>query len=178
MKLSYFPNEKGDFTLTINDEPAGIVFDEEHAKLFCGMRFIGKRNAPSYQSLNKQNFWNDLHEQFPKSVDMFCKWIDDYKKGVQWDHMFRRQTYTDHQSETSTILDFRIAKFHDLPIAMQIGIIFQFTVEVSHAERISLFYGECDSISDAIDRIVIWFETVHKELVESENKMNLNDGED
>lgn len=62
-------------------------------------------------SLTKENFWNELQKKYPKQMEVFCKWIDDYKKRVEWDMIFTSNR-----------------KFHDIPIAMQIGILMEFTM--------------------------------------------------
>lgn len=70
-------------------------------------------------SLTKENFWNELMEHYPSEMELFCKWIDEYKKRVDWNKLFN-----------PSILIFRgPPKFHDLPIAMQAGIFMQFACE-------------------------------------------------
>lgn len=64
------------------------------------------------ENLNKENFWNALHDQYPEAVERFCKWIDDYKKEVGWSDLFQGQ------------------KFHDIPFEMQNGIIARFELEL------------------------------------------------
>jgi hypothetical protein len=36
--IGYFPNEKGDFTLTVDDQPVGFVKDEAIAQLFQSLQ--------------------------------------------------------------------------------------------------------------------------------------------
>lgn len=69
------------------------------------------------KSLTKENFWNELFQKYPGEMEVFCQWIDSYKKSVAWEHLLG-----------SSI------KYHDLPIAFQIGIFIQFTLEVQHHE--------------------------------------------
>lgn len=61
--------------------------------------------------LTKENFFNHLYEVYPRSVQKFCDFIDDYKEHVGW---------------LSIIPS---AKFHDLPYAMQMGIWFEFVIQ-------------------------------------------------
>lgn len=68
------------------------------------------------EKLTKENFWNALYEKYSE-VQVFCDWIDEYKKRVGWngqlfDNVLRAAP-----------------KFHDLPIAMQWGIFQQFCAE-------------------------------------------------
>lgn len=39
-------------------------------------------------NLGKDNFWNEMKEKYPHSVDVFCKWIDGYKAKVGWVKLF------------------------------------------------------------------------------------------
>jgi len=71
------------------------------------------------QNLNKENFWNDLKKKYPDAVDHFCKWIDEYKKEVDWNNLFGN-----NMSQLNPQI-----KFHDLPIDMQNGIIARYDLE-------------------------------------------------
>lgn len=62
------------------------------------------------QNLTKENFWNEQMEKFPKSMKIFCAWIDEYKKAVNWTGLFG----TDQM------------KFHNIPYEMQQGIWIRF----------------------------------------------------
>lgn len=64
------------------------------------------------EKLTKENFWNDAFKKWPTEVGVFCKWIDEYKKRVEWTKLLGDDI-----------------KYHDLPIGMQIGIFIQFTFE-------------------------------------------------
>jgi len=57
------------------------------------------------ESLTKENFWNALYQEYPKGTQVFCDWIDEYKKEVEWDLLIGYDV-----------------KFHNLPHAMQLGI--------------------------------------------------------
>ena len=73
------------------------------------------------ESLTKENFWNELYAKYPKGTQVFCDWIDKYKKSVNWTDLFR-----DHLNGDAK---FSSPKYHDLPYAMQMGIWFQFEQE-------------------------------------------------
>lgn len=64
-------------------------------------------------NLNKENFWNAMHDECPEAVEKFCVWIDDYKLLVGWRGLFGDKV-----------------KFHDLPYEMQMGIMNRFFIEV------------------------------------------------
>lgn len=71
------------------------------------------------ESLTKENFWNEILEKYPKSGKLFCDWIDQYKERVNWDLLF-----ADRHNGLG-----RVPKFHEIPLAMQIGVIIQFFQE-------------------------------------------------
>lgn len=72
------------------------------------------------QTLTKENFWNQLHSDYPEAMQIFCDWIDEYKKEVDWDNLFKPKT------ALNTIF---YTKFHDIPHAMQMGIWFAFVID-------------------------------------------------
>lgn len=63
-------------------------------------------------NLGKENFWNKMSENLPAAVDLFCKWIDEYKKEVGWSALFATGV-----------------KFHDIPYELQMGIMNRFFIE-------------------------------------------------
>ncbi len=65
------------------------------------------------ENLNKENFWNALMAKYPKAVEHFCNWIDEYKNEVKWNDIFGKNV-----------------KFHDLPFEMQNGIIARYELEL------------------------------------------------
>lgn len=66
------------------------------------------------KNLNKEEFWNPLYEKYPEAVQLFCDWIDEYKKAVNWNEIIGEKV-----------------KFHDLPYEMQFGLMGLFGVEIS-----------------------------------------------
>lgn len=74
------------------------------------------------QNLNKENFFNELVLKYPKAMSIFCKWIDQYKLDNKWDEIFTFKTVPVNENEQTIV----IHKFHHIPYAMQVGIIFQF----------------------------------------------------
>lgn len=75
--------------------------------------------------LTKENFWNELNEKYPEQMKVFCAWIDEYKKRVEWDRLFQygNMKIVPPGQKLATSL---APKFHEIPIAMQIGIILEF----------------------------------------------------
>jgi hypothetical protein len=61
--------------------------------------------------LTKENFFDDLYAKYPLGLQVFCNWIDGYKKAVGWTDFIPN------------------AKFHDLPNAIQEGIYWAFIRE-------------------------------------------------
>lgn len=79
------------------------------------------------ETLTKENFWNELYEKFPKGTQVFCDWIDQYKKAVGWEELFNegyskivienpggKVNYIPPTTEAP--------KFHTIPFEMQVGI--------------------------------------------------------
>jgi hypothetical protein len=71
------------------------------------------------ENLTKENFFNEMQKKYPKAMDIFCKWIDEYKKRVEWDCPL---------------------KYHDLPLAMQAGIWSVFILENEVRNNLSLYF--------------------------------------
>lgn len=77
-----------------------------------------------YENLNRKNFWDIAMKMCPLSVTAFTQWIDGYK----------RESYVPLNTEGATSKWGAVAngyKFHDLPMEMQVGIIFKFFYERS-----------------------------------------------
>lgn len=107
-------------------------------------------------SLNKENFWNELTVKYPEQMKLFLNWVNDYKQRVNWDNIFAGQN-TGGQRK---VLNFKTPvssapKFHDLPIAMQIGIFFQYCTETPH--RYELIEGMPGSMPLFAECIKAWF---------------------
>lgn len=73
------------------------------------------------KSLTKENFWDEMMEKYPVAMKRFCDWIDEYKKRVHWEELFPFSKVRSGQPVRT--------KYHDLPVAMQIGIFMQFAYE-------------------------------------------------
>lgn len=71
------------------------------------------------ENLTKENFWNEMQEKYPKAMKKFCDWIDEYKKENNWISLFDAKV----QNDGFTV---ERPKYHDLPIAFQVGIFFEY----------------------------------------------------
>lgn len=89
------------------------------------------------ENLSKENFWNELYSKYPKGTKLFCDWIDKYKAENEWDFLFLGQKR-------------KHIKFHDIPLAMQMGIFLQFIYETDNPEG----DGFREHCVDAIGRFI------------------------
>jgi len=86
--------------------------------------------------------------KYPEQMKVFCAWVDEYKARNEWGSIFKN-------GEDKFVRDTgKPLKYHELPIAMQFGIFYQFTVE---SEEYDLFYQDVavpktmDDIKDCIE---------------------------
>lgn len=61
-------------------------------------------------------------------MNQFCQWIDAYKKQEWWDKLFNANASA-YVAGSAFKSKTEAPKYHDLPVAMQIGIFIQFTFE-------------------------------------------------
>lgn len=125
------------------EEMAGYFLQVEaiKAKIFIEYAKQIKRAIPinKPESLTKENFWNELYDKYPDKMKVFCSWVDEYKEKVNWEQLFGNAG----------------KKYHDLPIAMQIGIFIQFTTETERVRDFIL--DEPESMQALADEIKMWF---------------------
>jgi len=91
------------------------------------------------ENLGKENLWNELHDKFPDAVDHFCKWIDKYKKEVNWNVLF-------NESDNGA----PAPKFHDLPFEMQTGILARYELECFYAGEKSQYKDYVETYKKAL----------------------------
>ena len=105
------------------------------------------------ENLTKENFWNDLMDKYPEEMKRFCAWIDEYKKRVDWERLFG--------NFSPEVLSVKVArtKYHDLPIAMQIGIFLQFTIENGGFSTWAHLSPEVKNMDSLVEAIRSWFES-------------------
>lgn len=70
----------------------------------------------------EKGFFDEIKEIYPEEVEHFLKWIDQYKADHNWNKLFN-------------ITGFMAGvKYHELPFAMQLGIIAQYLIEQEDSE--------------------------------------------
>lgn len=139
------------------------------------------------ESLTKENFWNAIMEQFPKSTKLFCDWIDQYKESVGWDALFNANYFDLHALDvkgnlkengkiasifpTRTLKATVSPKFHDLPYDMQAGIWIRFVNDTlsDYFEQPEYQYS-----FDLEEDIKIVFGEIEKELDDNKPTPNPN----
>jgi hypothetical protein len=71
-----------------------------------------------------QEFWNKLAQIYPGEIADLRKWIDEYKKKVDWNDLFWNAGQT-------RVAYWGDIKFHHLPDPMQAGLFIQYIVETN-----------------------------------------------
>lgn len=108
------------------------------------------------ENLTKENFWNSLMEKYPIGMKLFCDWIDEYKKTNNWANLFNAAKADDREyfDWNGDAVEIEAPKYHDLPLAMQIGIFLEFMAY----ENIGL------TISD--DKLPPWNEQITQSILQ------------
>lgn len=115
--------------------------------------------TPEITCLTRENFWNDLATWYPDQMKEFCDWIDEYKKRIKWNTLFANTLMSSEESEI---------KYHHVPIAMQLGIFFQYTCESPHQYLLTEAVPEIEDMQDMVDAIHRWFYIVHHNSKQSQ----------
>jgi len=125
------------------------------------------KNADRIISLTKENFWNEAHSKYPLAIDQFCKWIDEYKKKIDWNKLFNKMYHEENirRAPNGEIcnIDFSAPKFHDLPFDMQRGILTRYFEETIPNEDCDQRKREC------IEGCEEFFEEQNKQLLKQLN---------
>lgn len=93
------------------------------------------------ESLTKENFFNNLKEKYPLAIEDFCIWMDKYKKENNWEELFN-SGYEDISKDSKTGFS-KAPKFHDLPLAIQIGILHQYFLTTQNQDIFNSEYIKC-----------------------------------
>lgn len=111
------------------------------------------------ETLTKEDFWNLMMTKYPERMKDFCAWIDEYKKTVGWDNLFQNGHLYGRDPE------FRDIKFHNIPVAMQLGIFMIWTWkdfekqyhtdDLTHARNTMIDYFVLSSFSQRFSSEVI-----------------------
>jgi hypothetical protein len=88
--------------------------------------------------LTKETFWNEMMTTFPKSMKVFCKWIDEYKESVDWERLFGGN-FSRLKPKNNITVGRITPKFHDIPYEMQQGIWIHFI-----REKKDEFFEQCE----------------------------------
>jgi len=92
-------------------------------------------------NLNKENFFNDLQQKFPKAMKHFCDWVDEYKEEVKWLEMFSGNI-----------------KFHDIPYDMQVGVLLRYLSEITDYDDMLTI----DEVKECFFHGLVYLETTIK----------------
>lgn len=117
-------------------------------------------------NLSEEDFWNKLHEECPGLMRMFFDFLDKYKKESGWDFLF---SWNFHPATTHTVNKDRRAKFHDIPLEMQVGIILRFSIQINCKPQ-QLWLSNIDPENWARD-IRGWFKTVESYLFDLDGNL-------
>lgn len=100
----------------------------------------------------KEGFWNPLSEKYPNSMKLFFNWIDNYKEENNWGDIFNEG---DSNGDDGCYRE--SPKYHELPMAMQVGIFLEFVEDTCNKYQLSfLFDGFVNikyRISDYLKRL-------------------------
>lgn len=72
-------------------------------------------------------FFNEQKKYYPKAMEHFCNWIDEYKKSVDWISIFGPDV-----------------KFHHLPIDMQNGILNRYRILFTNPDFLNKYIDKID----------------------------------
>jgi hypothetical protein len=110
------------------------------------------------QNLNKDNFWTMMQNHYPDAMNVFCKWIDQYKIEVGWDELFNQAGLTDVDKPI---------KFHNIPFEMQNGILARFDIECNDG----VFTGRGSTVYEKMRPVYVQqFEDLFSDLQQQLNK--------
>lgn len=90
------------------------------------------------ENLTKENFFNEMMELYPLAMKLFCNWVDEYKKAVNWNVLFNNGKEKNYGVNLNQLPNSKTGrydhdiKFHDLPYAMQQGIWIEFVGQTLH----------------------------------------------
>lgn len=77
------------------------------------------------ENLNKENFFDQMSEQFPDAMKHFHKWLGEYKLKVNWNDLLCAAYIRKGEIDVF----YEPIKFHQLPFEMQLGIIMKYGSE-------------------------------------------------
>lgn len=105
-------------------------------------------------NLDKE-FWNNMHTSFPDAVECFYKWIEDYKKEIDWKSLFGDKN------------------FSDIPFEMQNGIMARFELEFYNWTTVTKGKAEYqESAKRYRTQIISFFAILKKKLLYKKSRLN------
>ncbi len=109
------------------------------------------------ETLTKENFWDAIEAQYPKAFKIFHDWLTTYKEENGFPYHRKELLYEGKygRDDTYTIVTM---KYHELPIAMQYGIFFQWYFECVHT------FAPVDIKGEAIHMIGVSFKSIEDKL--------------
>ncbi len=88
------------------------------------------------KKLTYHEFWEPLENAYPEACKVLYEWLENYREQVNWKKMFsvtmwsikhnRAMGAEDYETHNRHEIATHLYDFHDLPIAMQIGIFIEF----------------------------------------------------
>lgn len=87
-----------------------------------------------------ESYWDAVRQEHPIGMKIFDRWMDEYKKANDWDALFRNPIGARPTVSNDPVIDIGLeqrrrdwdrgkVKYHDLPLAMQAGIVLEFFAE-------------------------------------------------
>lgn len=105
------------------------------------------------EKMTKSGFWDQIERDFPELMADFKSWVDEWKRRVDWEHLFPFQLVGRTDDIMGKYYEQYPLKFHHLPNAMQIGIFIQYTIERGGAS----FFGNYWNMEDHVNGVRAWF---------------------
>jgi len=87
------------------------------------------------EPLTKENFWDEMTAKYPKAMNHFCAWVDEYKKENDWDDLFNGNIneHKGHNGGWETELTVA-PKYYELPTNIQFGIFLGFIFDTTKVQ--------------------------------------------
>lgn len=97
------------------------------------------------QPLTKENCFNELMQKYPKSMKVFCEWIEEYKEEVGWEGLFNDGV--SFLTKNLNTITTESPKYHELPQALQHGIWIEFLTQRNYFE----IFNASDTLSEKMN---------------------------
>ena len=111
-------------------------------------------------NLSKENYFDAVKEKYPDAFADFSKWIDEYKKLVDWERLFN------YGSPHYAKMGWHNPKFHELPMEMQFGILARYKMERSTSTDMSAYLNQY-AAQDLMDSTTNMFKIIQHDIEKS-----------